>query len=229
MDIEYKIQRKPRKKTLCISIGADNQVLVKANNSISEKAILAFIEDKQSWIHKTLRFNQNVRTPFIPKQFIDGENFLILGRQCCLSVEKSSFAQIDLQEQQLKACIPEGFINSPDYIKNKMINWYKCSAYEVIFKRVNIYKSLLKVNVKEIMIRNLKRAWANCSSRGIVTFSWRLLMAPIEIIDYVVVHELAHLIHPNHSLKFWQTVETIKPDYKKAKAWLKINENSLSW
>jgi len=229
MEIEYKIQRKLRRKTLCISISADNKVLVKANNSISEKTILAFIKDKQSWINKILKFNKNIRAPFIPKQFIDGESFLILGKQCPLFIKKSTFTRIELHEQSLRVDIPECFINKPDYIKNKLINWYKCSVYEVLFKRVNIYKNLLQVNVREIMIRNLKRTWANCSSRGVLTFSWRLLMAPIEIVDYVVVHELVHLIYPNHSSKFWLTVQTIKPDYKQSKAWLKINENSMLW
>ncbi|MBU1086687.1 MAG: M48 family metallopeptidase [Candidatus Omnitrophica bacterium] len=229
MNIEYKILRKPRRKTLCISISSDNQVRIKANNSISEKEILAFLRDKQAWIQKTLQFNQSVRNPFIPKQFVSGEKFLILGKQYNLTVCQSTCLKINLQEQCLDAGVPESFLNSPEYLKNKLISWYKCSAYEVIFQRVNIYKPILNVKVKEIMIRNLKRAWANCSTRGIVTFSWRLLMAPLEIIDYVVVHELAHLIHHNHSPRFWKTVEAVMPDYKKAKAWLKINENTFLW
>ncbi|MBU1042791.1 MAG: M48 family metallopeptidase [Candidatus Omnitrophica bacterium] len=229
MNIEYKILRKPRRKTLCISISSDNQVQIKANNSISEKEILGFIRDKQAWIEKTLQFNRTVRNPFIPKQFIDGEKFLILGKEYDLTVQKGVFANIILQNQSLTALLPESFLSNQEYLKKKLINWYKCSAYEIIFQRVNIYKPILNVTVKEIMIRNLKRAWANCSSKGIITFSWRLLMAPIGIIDYVVVHELAHLIHHNHSPRFWKTVERIIPDYKKSKAWLKINDNTLLW
>ncbi|MFH1061712.1 MAG: SprT family zinc-dependent metalloprotease [Candidatus Omnitrophota bacterium] len=229
MNIEYKISRKPRRKTLCIAISPDNKILVKANNSISEKDILSFVRNKENWIYKTLEFNRNARKTFRPKQFVVGESFLLLGKQYSLSVQNSAIAAIQLNNQQLDAFIPDRFALQPNYIKNKLISWYKCSAYEVIFGRVNIYKQMLNVQVKEIMIRDLKRAWANCSSRGIVTFSWRLVMAPLEIIDYVVAHELSHLIQHNHSRLFWQTVEKIKPDYKQCKTWLKVNESTFLW
>jgi predicted metal-dependent hydrolase len=229
MDIEYKIARKPRRKTLSIAITPDNKILVKANNTISEKEISVFIQNKQNWIFKTLEFNRNQRKPFSPKQFITGENFLILGKQYSLSLQKSPILEIKLTPGQLLVCGPENFLSRRGYLKNKLISWYQCAAYEIIFKQVNVYKLMLNVKVKEIMIRNLKRAWANCSRQAVVTFSWRLVMAPLEIIDYVVIHELSHLIHHNHSRLFWQTVEKTKPDYKQCKTWLKVHENTFLW
>lgn len=229
INIEYKISRMPRRRKMCIAISPDNKIIVKTNSSVSEKDIAAFVKNKENWIHKILEFNCNARKTFIPKQFVSGESFLFLGREYNLFVQKGIIPAIQLNDQQLNVYVPNRFFLQLDYLQKKLICWYKCSAYEVIFQRVNIYKQVLDVKVKEIMIRDLKRAWANCSSRGIITFSWRLVMAPLEIIDYVIVHELAHLIHHNHSSLFWQTVETIKPDYKQLKKWLKVNENTFLW
>ena len=87
----------------------------------------------------------------------------------------------------------------------------------------------MKINIyNKIYIRDQKTRWGSCSSKGNLNFNWRLIMAPLFIMDYIVVHELAHLVHPNHSRDFWKLVKKIVPDYKEKKEWLKIYGNSLS-
>lgn len=104
---------------------------------------------------------------------------------------------------------------------------YRQAAREYFSSRVSFYAKILQVTFSSITIRNQKTRWGSCSSRGTLSFNWRLMLAPPRILDYVVVHELCHLIHMNHSADFWREVERILPDYKESRKWLKENGHTL--
>jgi predicted metal-dependent hydrolase len=226
---DYKIVRKPHRKQLTITVNTANQIIVKANITLPLSRINEFVKSKYDWIKKICEKNRSAALLYNPKRFVDGERFLCLGKYYSLCLKKATRAHIELNCNSLDFFIPNRFFKNTVYKKNKLITWYKCAAYEVIFKKICYFKKIIGVEVSEIMIRDLKRSWAICSTDGILTFSWRLLMAPLEIIDYVVVHELSHRICHNHSSKFWRKVESIMPEYKKHKAWLKKNENCFLW
>lgn len=107
-----------------------------------------------------------------------------------------------------------------DTINRMMEAWYRKKAKEVFGKRVEYYSPFVGKTVHRIAIRGQHTRWGSCSSKGNLNFNWRLMLAPAEIIDYVVVHELCHLLHMNHSKEFWNSVERILPDYKVSKKWL---------
>ncbi len=98
--------------------------------------------------------------------------------------------------------------------------WYRKKAREIFAKRVECFLPYIGKKVNRIAIRGQHTRWGSCSSKGNLNFNWRLLLAPPEIIDYVVVHELCHLLHMNHSKDFWNSVENILPDYRQRKLWL---------
>ena len=106
-------------------------------------------------------------------------------------------------------------------------NRYKEAARSYIPKRVAYYQSMTGGIYHRITIRDQKTRWGSCSSKGTLSFNWRLMLAPPAILDYVVVHELCHLTHMNHSAAFWQAVETVCPDYRNARKWLKEHGNEL--
>jgi predicted metal-dependent hydrolase len=106
--------------------------------------------------------------------------------------------------------------------------WYKEQAYEVIEKRVNVFSYQYGFSPRQVKISSARTRWGSCSPNGTLNFSWRLVMAPLEVIDYVVVHELAHLHVKDHSSRFWQEVEKIMPDYKDRRKWLRIHGEKLS-
>lgn len=229
MNVEYKIARRPRRRTLSIVISQDNRIVVRANQSIAEKEIAVFVESKRAWIRKTFKINDVYRSSYIAKQFINGENFLFLGEEFSLQLEKGKNKKPRSNEGTVFIMLPE-FIKTPsDYIKGKLVQWYKYQSQVILQERVDLYRRILDVEAKKIKIRTLKRTWANCSHLGVLTFSWRLIMAPLHIIDYVVVHELAHRIHHNHSRRFWKKVEKTIPEYKVCKKWLRENEGRLRW
>ena len=103
-----------------------------------------------------------------------------------------------------------------------MIQWYRRQAEEILGSRLFHYARLIGVEPKKIAVRTQKRLWGNCDYRTrTIHLNWQIVLAPLEVMDYVVVHELCHLIVPNHSKRFWQRVEKTMPDFKKHKQWLK--------
>lgn len=111
--------------------------------------------------------------------------------------------------------------------KNALEKRYKEAAREYIPKRVTYYQAITGGNYSRISIRNQKTRWGSCSAKGTLSFNWRLMLAPPSILDYVVVHELCHLTHMNHSPAFWQAVEKAFPDYRNARKWLKDHGSEL--
>lgn len=105
--------------------------------------------------------------------------------------------------------------------------WYRAQAKKILEERVNIYASQHGLQYKKIGITSARTRWGSCSPNGLLNFSWRLIMAPMEAVDYVVVHELAHTVFHNHSKRFWKKVEKIMPDYKACRKWLRKNGPAL--
>ncbi|MBN2664423.1 MAG: M48 family metallopeptidase, partial [Bacteroidales bacterium] len=151
------------------------------------------------------------------RNFVEGETFLLFGKKLSLYFN-NNFVIPAVYDNKL-------LINKsiePNWRKIFDL-WYKKTALEFFKKRAFIYSKLLGVNYKNIKISSAQKRWGSCSSTGNINLSWRLVMAPIEVIDYVVIHELAHLIEPNHSNKFWYHVQRIQPEYKLHRKWLKEN------
>ncbi|MDH5682000.1 MAG: M48 family metallopeptidase, partial [Spirochaetota bacterium] len=116
-----------------------------------------------------------------------------------------------------------------DLIREKLKKWYIQRAREIISERVKHYSQQLKVSFNRISIKNQKTRWGSCSSLKNLNFNWRLVMAPPVILDYIVVHELAHLKELNHSPSFWKMVEECCPDYPQQEKWLKENGQLLTF
>ena len=108
-------------------------------------------------------------------------------------------------------------------VREKLVEWYMMRAEEKINERINRYTIQTGKRPEKIIIKNQEKRWGSCSHSGIVRFNWKAVMAPIVAFDYIIVHELCHLLYPNHSERFWHKVESIVPDYKKQRNWLKDN------
>ena len=109
------------------------------------------------------------------------------------------------------------------YGRKIFIDWYKRQAKLNIPKRVRWYANIYHLNCRQIRITSASRRWGSCTTQGNINFTWKLILLPLKIVDYVVVHELAHLVHHNHSKIFWAEVGKMLPDYKERRRWLKKN------
>ncbi len=210
---------KSKRKTFSLEITQDARLIVRAPFGASLGLIQDIVSQKINWIKKK-KSQMNLRKKK-PKKFIEGELFLYLGQKYPLK----------LKSQKIALDLNKNFNLSASEIKNAkeiFTNWYKKEAKIIIQDRVDYYAELNKLKYQKIRITSAKKRWGSCSANNNLNFSWRLVMAPMEIVDYVVVHELAHIKEKNHSSKFWQVVERIMPDYKQRRKWLKENGHLLN-
>ncbi len=212
-----KIVRTKRRKTIALQITDDATLIIRAPLNVSDQTIKNVVAKHKEWI---IRKRDEIfsRDPkFVKKEFVDGEGFLYLGKNYKLTI-------VNRQHEPL--VFKNGFYLLKTYLpiaKEIFINWYKEKAYEKISERVEWYARKRGFKYNRINITNAQKRWGSCSSKGNLNFSWRLIMAPLPVIDYVVVHELVHLEEKNHSKLFWDKVKMLMPDYKKHKIWLKNN------
>ena len=210
-----------KRRTLSLQVTADASLIVRAPEKLSEKIIRRFIEEKLPWITQKQRQAREVYRP--PKKFEDGEEFLYLGRPCKLRVA-------DLEKEPV--LLKDGAIFlSKDYQPHAtqfLEKWYRRQALEIISARAAQYSKFTGLKFSKIKITAAKTRWGSCSPSGTLSFSWRLIMAPLEVVDYVVVHEIVHLEEKNHGRNFWKKVGNILPDYKQQLRWLRLHEPSMA-
>jgi predicted metal-dependent hydrolase len=203
-----------KRKTLAILVKHDGSVIVRAPMKTPEKAIWEFVEQHRAWIEKkkTEVLSADV---VLPKQYEPGETFLFLGESYPL----------DIVKHQRQPLVFDGTFKLSEAASARaekvFEHWYRQQARRIIQERAEFYAKQYGFQYQGIKITSARTRWGSCSRNGSLNFSWRLIMAPLEQVDYVVVHELAHTVHHNHSKRFWKKVETVLPDYKERQKWLK--------
>jgi predicted metal-dependent hydrolase len=221
MQIQIDKLLRSKRRTIALIVERDGTFTVRAPLRTPQAEIDSFIQQKADWITRT-REKIKSTPPTSRKQYIDGEKFLFLGSLFDLrlvEIQKPSL-QFDNSFSLGRAAQEKG--------EALFTRWYKERALEFISERVKQHSRQYNFLPSQVKISSAKTRWGSCSSNGTLNFTWRLVMAPVEVIDYVVVHELAHLRVKNHSRKFWKLVETVYPDYKKQRKWLRENGDKLN-
>ncbi len=218
--IEFEVSYRDR-KTLAISITPPDRILVMSPIGLGEDLIKEKVKSKGKWIiKKILDFKDLGYTP-LKREFVNGESFMYLGRNYLLdiTIDKGLIRpKVQLLDKRLEVASPT---KDENILRKALEKWYRREAKKVINKRVNFYKPKFSIEPREVKIKEQKKRWGSCSSNGNLLFNFRIVMAPSSVIDYIVVHEMSHLIHKNHSAAFWSLVENILPDYKERRKWLK--------
>jgi hypothetical protein len=210
-----------KRKTVSLIITPEARLVVRAPLRTSEAYIEKLVADKKTWIQRKIAEIAGRPAPS-KKQFVDGEEFLFLGKRYPLKFVDNGFTGIELGEHLCVSGKPGLDIHAA------LTGWYKSQARIIFGERCASCARIVGRTPVSIRISHATRRWGSCSTRGTVCFSWRLVLAPPEIIDYVIVHELVHLIHHNHSKRFWASVGAIMPDYRERKNWLKVHEQVLT-
>jgi predicted metal-dependent hydrolase len=224
--IDYTVV-KTKRKTIGITIDMNGEVKVSAPLHISEKQIEETIQKKANWIIKKLDEVRKMNLKVVYKEFVRGEKFLYLGKEYTLEIVEEDLSKVEIYMQDdtisvhIARELPEEI--RKQVIKEILIEWYRQRFAEIVKERIEKYSTQLKVVPCKVVIKDQKTRWGSCSSKGNININWRLVMVPIDIIDYVVVHELCHLKIMNHSRDFWNLVESIVPDYRGKREWLKVN------
>ena len=220
--IEFDLLYRNR-KTLAIQIEPLDNILVISPEGLPEDVIKEKVKSKGKWIiKKILEFKEIGYEPF-DREFVNGEAFMYLGRNYSLEILNNP----DIKGPKVNLLDGKFYLNTPvkehTVMKKAMEKWYRKEAENLINRRVEFYRLIIGKKPNKIRIREQKKRWGSCTSKDNIYFNWRAIMASSNVIDYIIVHELVHLIYRNHSKEFWNKIESILPDYKERQKWLRKN------
>ncbi len=216
MNLEYTVIYSNR-KSITIIVERDRSVIVRAPSGTPKEKIHAAVESKKLWLYEKTNHRQKYNAQSDDKKFVSGTTVWYLGKSYTLSTTKKQIEGIQFDGRFIisRISLPE--------VGRLLAEWYLKRAKEKITPKVEFYARNLGVDYNRILISNLKYRWGSCTPKNNLNFNWRLIKAPMSVIEYVIVHELAHLLEPNHTERFWNIIRTQLPHYQKAKEWLKVN------
>lgn len=221
--IQYDVAYSAKRSTLEISVEPPDLVHVVAPEGASDEVILNKVRSRAHWIIQRLFELRDMAFVPIKREMVSGESFLYLGRNYSMQVTVKTDAgppTVGLINGKFQVTVAT---RDETIILRALEEWYKQKALEKISERIKLYESKLLVKPKKIRVKDQQKRWASCTSNGELLFNWKCVMAPSPVLDYIVVHEMAHLIEHSHSQKFWDIVASILPDYISRKEWLKNN------
>lgn len=221
--LTYLLERKPV-KNINLRIKSDGSVCVSANNRVPVWRIEDFIIEKQNYIERAIReYSRKNTQELASKQYVNGETFGFLGKSLCLKVKEAETERVETDETYLYLYLKQ----TENFTKKERLvqQWFKEQTVQVFSEIIeSIYPQFEKYGVPypKITIRSMTSRWGSCQPvKARITLNAWLIATPKECIEYVVVHEFAHFIHPNHSKQFWAFVESMMPDYRERKTMLR--------
>lgn len=218
--IEFTVEYRNR-RTFEIGIKPPNIITVKSPKNVTEEQIKNVVLSKAKWITKKLNYFKEIEYRKYTKEYVNGESFIYLGRNYSLQIVDDNTLRKPITKLYKGKFYVYSNTREKDKIKASMEEWYRNKTLEKVINSINYYQQYFNVNPNSIKVKEQKKRWASCNSKRDLMFNWRCSMAPAWVLDYIVVHEMCHMVHMNHSKDFWNLVEKIIPDYKKRKEWLK--------
>ena len=220
------ITRTKRKKTISIQVKNGN-IEVKAPFGLNQSYIESFIQKKEKWIKNKIDLQKSIKE-LSEKKFIEGEIFKFLGEDLVLKINIGNKKEAYVENEFLYLTI-NNKDNNKEKIKKKMELFYRSSSKNILEEKTFSQAKKMNLYPKKVKVRSYKNRWGSCAYNGDISYNWKLIMLPEKIIDYVIVHELCHLIHFNHSKDFWKEVIKILPNYNDSKEWLRSNQYLYHW
>lgn len=220
MTLDYEIKYSNR-KTLNITVERDRSIIVRAPKSLSAERVQEIVDSKKQWIKEKIAHSQKYPLNYNPKEFVSGETLMYLGRNYQLIVEQDDFEGVKFNQR---------FKISKQNQKDANIlfkDWYMERSSSKIKPLARKYAENLGVTYNECKVSEMKYRWASCTPKNNIIFNWRIIKGPQYVVEYLVAHELVHLMENNHTPRFWHILSIQIPNYQRAKDWLKINGHLL--
>ena len=222
-DFNIIIKRTNRKKTVSFRI-KNQEVIISVPKFLSDNEIYNLVEIKIKWIKNKLAL-EKLNTVSIKRKYENGDIFLYLGSEYSLKIKKSYRDNIYIKDKNL--ILEAKNVLATNNIKNNIKNWYITESKKYLTKTNSYYEILIGVKSNKLLFGQYKSKWGSCNSKKTISYDWRVIMAPFEVIHYLIIHELCHIKYPNHSIYFWKYVEKYMINYKIQRKWLKNNSNKL--
>lgn len=214
-DLYLTIQRSTRRKTLQITVERDGALTVMAPPQTSAQLLRDFVQEKRFWIYTKLAEKEQLHHSAPPKEFVNGEGFLYLGRSHRLKIVPAQ--NVPLKMTQGRLTLRQDALGNA---REHLVRWYSDKARAWLAGRATSYQARMQVAPAGMRVQDLGYRWGSCGKGQWLYFHWKTILLPAPIAEYVVVHEMAHLHEPHHTPTFWQRVERAMPDYERRKAWL---------
>jgi predicted metal-dependent hydrolase len=214
-DLAFEVRRSARRKTLEITVDRGGELIIASPPGVADDVLADFVREKKFWLYTKIAEKEALQQPVGGKEFVSGEGFPYLGRSYRLLLVDEQDVPLRLEAGRFKLRR-----NQAAQGRVQFIRWYTNHAAPWLRKRVEGWASRMGVKAKGVEVRDLGFRWGSCGQAGGVNFHWATILLPPGVVDYVVVHELAHLVEPNHTPEFWQRVARTLPEYEQRKAWL---------
>jgi len=216
-ELTLEVRRSFRRRHLELVIDRGGELVLAAPDAVDSETMASFVREKKFWLYTKLAEKATRHQPPANKQFVSGEGFPYLGRSYRLLLVQEGDRDDSLKlangRFRLQATLA-------DQGREIFIRWYSAHARLWLKRRIGTWTPRFEAQPKAIEIRDLGYRWGSCSKSGTLNFHWAVILLPPSIVDYILVHELAHLVEPNHTPAFWQQVARVLPDYEQRKAWL---------
>jgi predicted metal-dependent hydrolase len=200
-----------------LEIQSDGNLVIRAPRHVTKSLIKKLLREKQQWILEKQEVIRDRQSENTPRLYVQNEEFYYLGKKYKLDIKDTFSIPVEFNN---------GFRISArhrDNTKELVRQWYRQQAKKIIPQCAEQIADSHNLSFSNIKITSAEKRWGSCTGKKTINFSWRIIMLPSDIIEYIVIHELAHLKELNHSKNFWQEVRQILPDYKKRRKWLRDN------
>ena len=226
-DIEYRLLPGSDRKTTDIVIERDGVITVRPRLQMTPEQVDETVFSKRMWIYRNLAEWRDLNATRVTREWVSGESFLYLGSSYRLQLVQEQDEPLKLKDGRF--CLLRSVVeNGGSYAAHQAFEvFYKDKGLSRLKKRVAYFAAKVGVTAGSVQIKDLGFRWATCLKNGDQHFHWKCLMAPLTMIDYIVVHELCHLHHRDHTDAFWNEVDKVLPDYRERKDWLRLRGAEL--
>lgn len=226
-DIEYQLLPGSDRQTTDIVIERNGSITVRPPRRLTPEQVDETVLSKRMWIYRNLAEWRDLNATRVTREWVSGESFLYLGSSYRLQLVREQDEPLKLKDGRF--CLLRSVVEADgdEAAQRAFESFYKEKGLARLSKRVAFFSPRVGVTPGAIHIKDIGYRWASCLKNGDLHFHWKCLMAPLTIIDYMVVHELCHLHHRDHSDAFWNEIDKVLPDYRKRKEWLRVRGAEL--
>ena len=217
-DLTFELRESSQRRTMEIIVDRDGSLVLATPPSVPREALEQFVDENLVWIYTKLAEKEAQARPKSPREYVSGEGFPYLGRSYRLKLVDGARRQPPLRLYRSRFELRRDAV---PYARDHFIRWYTIRLHPMLDRQIAALTNRIGAEPREVHIQDLGYRWGSSNRRGHLYFHWRVAMLPHRMIEYLVTHELVHLIERSHSDAFWERVERIIPDYADRQRWLK--------
>jgi predicted metal-dependent hydrolase len=223
-NLVFEVRRSPRRKTFGLTVDRGGALVIHAPESSEITQLSDWTRSKLLWVHQKLLNKASVAPRRRDPEFVSGESFSYLGRSYRLKIVREACEPLSFDGKHLRLCA-DARSNATDHFRN----WYVRNGREWLCGRVGLVGRKVGVASSRLSVRDLGYRWGSCGKNGALHFNWKLLQLPVRLIDYVIAHELAHLLERRHGPAFWRILDRSLPDWRDRSEELRIKARDIYW